>query len=153
MKALSIWQPWASLLMANIKEHETRGWPPPRSLLGERIAVHASKTRNGVDLFAASMGSPICVETQAAQAIGFSDPARPLPFGCILGTAVLSYAMKIDSVYASVQSARELALGDWTPGRWAWCFVDHRPLAAPIPYRGQQGIFDLPDSVLEGVPT
>jgi hypothetical protein len=41
MKALTIWQPWASLIIAGAKPYEFRGWPPPRSLVGHRIAIHA----------------------------------------------------------------------------------------------------------------
>ena len=39
--ALTIWQPWASLIAAGAKPYEWRGWPAPRRLIGQRIAVHA----------------------------------------------------------------------------------------------------------------
>jgi hypothetical protein len=41
MKALTIWQPWASLIMAGAKPVEWRGWPCPRWIVGQRIAIHA----------------------------------------------------------------------------------------------------------------
>lgn len=53
MLALSLWQPWASLMLASDpanngsppKEIETRGWfPRPRgALVGERFGIHATK--------------------------------------------------------------------------------------------------------------
>src|SRR3546814_20644641 len=42
MKALTIWQPWASLIIAGAKPYEFRGWRAPRSLIGQRIIIHAS---------------------------------------------------------------------------------------------------------------
>ena len=47
MKALTIWQPWASLIMAGAKPWEWRGWAPPRSLVGQRIAIHAGARKVG----------------------------------------------------------------------------------------------------------
>ncbi len=43
MKAISLWQPWASLIACGAKPYETRGYPPPRELIGQRIAIHAAK--------------------------------------------------------------------------------------------------------------
>jgi ASCH domain. len=42
MKALTIWQPWASLIIAGAKPYEFRGWRAPRSLIGQRIVIHAA---------------------------------------------------------------------------------------------------------------
>ena len=44
MKALSIWQPWASLIMSGHKKIETRSWPAPYSIRGQRIAIASTKT-------------------------------------------------------------------------------------------------------------
>ena len=41
MKALTLHQPWASLIACGAKRIETRSWPPPKSLIGKRIAIHA----------------------------------------------------------------------------------------------------------------
>jgi hypothetical protein len=42
MKALTVYQPWCSLIIAEAKLVEWRGWACPRSLVGQRIALHAS---------------------------------------------------------------------------------------------------------------
>jgi hypothetical protein len=44
VKALPLWQPWASLVEVGAKRIETRHWPAPAALLGQRIAIHATKT-------------------------------------------------------------------------------------------------------------
>lgn len=43
MKAISLWQPWASLIACGAKPYETRSWAPPRELIGQSIAIHAAK--------------------------------------------------------------------------------------------------------------
>lgn len=44
--ALTVWQPWATLIVAGAKPHEFRGWdysarPQLRPIVGQRIAIHA----------------------------------------------------------------------------------------------------------------
>lgn len=41
LKALTIWQPWASLITIGAKPYEFRGWEAPRWIIGQRIAIHA----------------------------------------------------------------------------------------------------------------
>ena len=45
MKAISLWQPWASAIAVGAKRYETRGWPAVAG--GQRfagwLAIHASK--------------------------------------------------------------------------------------------------------------
>jgi hypothetical protein len=43
MKAISLWQPWASLIACGAKPYETRSWAPPPDLIGQTIAIHAAK--------------------------------------------------------------------------------------------------------------
>ena len=45
MKALTLWQPWASLVIAGAKPYEFRSWSPPRWLIGQRIVIHAAARR------------------------------------------------------------------------------------------------------------
>lgn len=40
----------------------------------------------------------------------------------------------------------QLSLGDFTPGRWGWLLSDPQP-CDPIPCKGRQGVFTLPDDV------
>ena len=43
MRAISLHQPWASLIAEGHKDVETRSWAPPGRLVGQRIAIHAAK--------------------------------------------------------------------------------------------------------------
>jgi hypothetical protein len=39
--AITLWQPWATLVARGLKVHETRSWWPPAWLVGKRLAIHA----------------------------------------------------------------------------------------------------------------
>lgn len=41
MRALTIWQPWASLIIAGFKPYEFRRRAAPSTLWGQRIVIHA----------------------------------------------------------------------------------------------------------------
>ena len=43
MKALSIKQPWLWAITDLDKRIENRTWKPPQNIIGQRIALHASK--------------------------------------------------------------------------------------------------------------
>ncbi len=45
MKALTVRQPWASLIVLGIKTIETRSWKLPAAMVGQRIAIHAGAAR------------------------------------------------------------------------------------------------------------
>ena len=42
MKAITIKQPWASLIVHGIKDIENRTWPCPDKYIGQRVLIHAS---------------------------------------------------------------------------------------------------------------
>ena len=46
MKAITLHQPWASLIAEGIKTIETRSWAPSREIIGQRIAIHAAKRKS-----------------------------------------------------------------------------------------------------------
>lgn len=49
MKAITIKQPWASLIVHGIKDIENRTWPCPEKYIGQRVLIHASAKRRCVD--------------------------------------------------------------------------------------------------------
>lgn len=62
MKVLTLWQPWASLVVLGVKTIETRSYPVNRlgghPELGETIAIHAAARRPTVADMAAVFNSP-----------------------------------------------------------------------------------------------
>lgn len=47
MKAITIKQPWASLIVHGIKDIENRTWACPKKYIGQRVLIHAGKERDG----------------------------------------------------------------------------------------------------------
>jgi hypothetical protein len=158
MKAITIWQPWASLKACGAKEFETRGW---ETKYRGPIAIHAAvKTFSPLDfaVFDPNLAKSI---TEILKKNGMS--IHNLPFGCVIATGELVNCWKIHGAHgrgASIRnvfidrydpddpnhitmiSPQELLFGDWTPGRYAWEFANMRMLATPIPEKGKQGLWN-----------
>ena len=129
MKALTLWQPWASLIVLGHKRFETRSWKTD-GLIGERIAIHAAKRP------AEDMNSKLLNELAALEL----EPAF-LPLGAVVGTGVTTDFCRTELIAPDLP-ASELAFGDYSPGRWAWRIEDVEALPEPIPARGRQGIWE-----------
>lgn len=138
MKALSLWQPWASLVAVGAKQAETRHWPAPAWLIGERMAIHAAKK---------PMPQWLTREPIFAEAlIDHYESPKDLPFGALVATAVLERCeLMTYRLVEDICSTRpsEHAFGHWARGRFAWWLRDVQLLDDPIPYRGRQGLFDV----------
>ncbi len=154
MKALTLWQPYASLIAIGAKPFETRSYPPPAKLIGQRIAIHAAVK----PIQAVWRMLPRAVREAIALAFaraGITDPLEFLPHGAVVCTAVLAGAYECDGPLpdrASVavrrwtsgsEPRRSIAIdpfgGDYSPGRWAWLLTDVEPLPQPLPAKGKQG--------------
>ena len=71
-----------------------------------------------------------------------------LPRGVLLGTITVEDCVPTDQVLFSNPDPRELALGNFGPGKWAWRMSDPQCLPAPIPFQGALGLFEVPDQLL-----
>lgn len=144
MKTLPLWQPWASLVALGAKRVETRHWPAPARLIGERIAIHATKTEAHLQL---------CLEEPFRVYV----PHRELlPLGAVIATVVLDRCSPITDEAARELEERnrhEFAFGNYAPGRFAWVLRDVQAVYPAVPFRGSQGIFDVPDELLGHTPT
>lgn len=146
MKAISLWQPWASLIAIGAKPFETRDWAPPKSLIGQRIAIHAAKKP------VAPIARTLDDETHASisRALGVAWlPDAKLPLGAIVCTAVLTEVAQVDDRECfQFPSSPDVfsfpdAFGNYSSGRWIWRFERVRPIEHPIPIRGSQGFFEI----------
>lgn len=153
MKALTVRQPWATLIVRGIKKVETRSWsynptrfvpddPPTSSVLtlGRyvsalpiRLAIHAAKAyprddRDFADYLVRS---------------GVLDTAD-LPRGAIVGVVeYFGWNWSYPETRAEmVPSDHEQELGDWTDGRILWLMRDPLEFPEPIPSRGALGIWN-----------
>jgi hypothetical protein len=145
MKALSLWQPWATLIAIGAKCYETRSWA-----VGYRgpIAIHAAK-RQDYDSLALCLEEPFRQELIAG---GIRYP-KQLPFGAIVAVATLHDCHLCKGVWVPnpAGAPHELAFGDFSPGRYAWVLHAVRPLKSPVPCRGFQGLWDVPPEIEETI--
>nr|WP_138751759.1 ASCH domain-containing protein [Paenibacillus sinopodophylli] len=142
MKAITIIQPWATLIAIGAKKFETRSWPTKHR--GE-LAIHAGKK---IDREACEQET---IKTALA-AHGYTPDN--LPTGSIVATGSLSECYKARqyglSDYVELTSnsgiksidGPEFVYGDYSTGRFAWEIADVQQLAEPIPAKGQQGLWN-----------
>jgi hypothetical protein len=138
MKALSLWQPWASAIAASLKQIETRGWYT--SYTGP-LAIHAAKrwTREEQDFLLSKLNG---VSIEYFRRIGIVC-GHDVPLGCIVATCEIYGCRRTeDLLRAGVVSEEEREWGNFSEGRFGWLLHDIRPLPVPIACIGRQGLFD-----------
>lgn len=132
--ALSMWQPWASLLFARRKRHETRGRPFPAKHKGRRIAIHAAAAYPSRRHISPALDQ-LCVDVFGP------DWRATLPRGAFLGTVQLVAAFPTEEREPASEADR--VAGDWTAGRYAWEVDAPIPLPVPLAGRGRQSWFSV----------
>lgn len=131
MKALSIKQPWASLIIRGGKDIENREW---RTHYRGIVAIHASAKMDRSEMEDACDFMRIFVPRFSADRF----KADVFPCGAILGTVDL-----VDCVTVTDSP--------WFVGHYG--FVLQNPVAfeLPIPCRGKLGFWDIPEAVMPSV--
>lgn len=115
MKAITLHQPWATLVAFGFKTIETRTWAPPSSLIGQRIAIHAAGAGRIRKMF------------------------HTLPLGAVVAVATLADVISTEAAIQRYPDQRPF--GDYTPGRYAWLLENIEPFDRPIAASGRQGIW------------
>lgn len=146
--ALTIWQPWATLIIAGAKPYEFRGYPAPKWVRGRRIAIHAGKRKPVLaELRELRLKLQGDNETGLDAAIALpllewwtQNPAA-LPVSSIVGTALLGEPVRADQIpeYASSfvnDSDRH------EHANYGWPLTDIKHLNPPVPARGAQGFWN-----------
>ncbi len=144
--AISLWQPWATLIAIGAKQHETRGWSTKHR---GRILIHASK-RWTTSLTVVSTSDRFRQALERAS-VTFTPTSRApgcgLPLGAFVAEAELVQVIPTEDVDVA-PDADERYFGDFSPGRFAWRLANVHRLAVPVPYCGRQGLFRVPSDVL-----
>ena len=128
MKALSIKEPWASLIAAGVKSIETRSWQT--SYRGE-LAIHASLAKvNTADPLMGQLLSLL--------------PGRELHQGMVVCRCGLKDFVPMDSSFLQwidTQPTEKLC-GNYAPGRFAWILEQVKPLESPQPAKGHLSLWE-----------
>jgi hypothetical protein len=154
MKAITIWQPWATLILQGAKPYEFRGWKPPKSLIGQRIAIHAGARpirRDEIDVLRLQLRDPDrygqpCLHAPLAVPvldIALTNPkAGLLPLSHVICTAILgepkpgNECAKEFGEHAGNDSDRDGTFN------WGWPLTEIDRLFPPVPARGAQGFWN-----------
>jgi hypothetical protein len=126
MKAITLTQPWATLIALGAKCIETRSW---RTFYRGPLAIHAGKKL------------PFWVFRDVLEAHGEFHGFLELPLGAIVATCTLVDCVRI--TLDNVPPAPECVFGDYTAGRWAWHLSEVKALAEPVPARGRLGLWEV----------
>lgn len=134
MRALTLRQPWATLVAIGAKQIETRSWST--SYRGP-LAIHAAKQFFKSDL-------RHCYQRHILNALieaGY-DPHLAifrLPTGVVIATCTLIAMVRITNTNAPGEP--ELSFGNYTPGHWAW-FLHGIKRLPEIPARGALSLWN-----------
>jgi hypothetical protein len=146
VKALTITQPWATLIAIGAKRFETRSW-----YTGHRgpLAIHAGK---GLGPVGGVRGLRELCATEPFRSVlteaGFADP-RDLPRGIVVATCELAGCRRVEEIstpgtmHLAGGADWERSFGDYSAGRFAWSLRDvHSCLTGPV--RGALGLWEYP---------
>ena len=153
MKALSLWQPWASLIATGAKTWETRSWP---TAYRGPLLICASKGGLSKTALIATLciwpfqgglaplrGKPLELETVTHWA---GITADDLPFGTAVCIVDLMDCRPTGSLTLD-EIGTDAPFGDFTIGRYAWKLENVR-IVGSFEVRGKQRLFTVPDSVI-----
>lgn len=140
-RAISLTQPWATLMACGAKRIETRSWPTrTRGWLG----IHAAKNFP-LDCRTYCFLEPFA---SALVAAGVQDLAD-LPRGKLIAVVDLAYCRHTEDLRAGILSP-ERDFGDYSDDRYAFVTEKVRRLREPIPMNGALGIWRMPRIITEG---
>lgn len=151
MKALTLWQPWASLVIEGCKPFEFRGWRAPQSIIGQRIVIHAAarKIEHGEvffllnDLEAGGINAAETCLRPIDQAIEVLRRGS-WPLGSGLGTAIVGQPRNGIEIAEEFGVPRANDSDRDQHANWGWPMLEIERWPEPVPVRGAQGLWNWP---------
>ena len=154
MKALTIWQPWASLIMIGAKPYEFRSWMAPRSLVGKRLVIHAGsramKSAEVTNLIDRLTDDELAWSTalHRESALPFLETLRranQLPLGAGIGTAIVGVSREGAHIAAEFGATTINYSDRDLHSNFGWPLTDIELWDEPIRMSGKQGLWNWPD--------
>ncbi|MDJ0598141.1 MAG: ASCH domain-containing protein [Crocosphaera sp.] len=134
VKAISLHQPWASLIAMGFKHYETRNWST--NYRGQLVICAAKKNTKQQRLDYEDLALELGIDLSVY-------PWENLPLGKAIAICKLTDCIKMTDKFIEKQSDAEQMCGHWELGRFAWKLDNISPLSPPIPIKGQQGLWDI----------
>lgn len=146
VKAISLWEPWASLMRCGAKTIETRSWHTShRGPLLICAAHYWSRELDELlaeDVFQNALSEPGGNAVTRTDMLFGKAACLVHLFDCVPTTTTITTALDPAAI-------REYRFGNFSPGRFAWLTCNLQTLE-PFPVRGRQGLFnvEIPDRLL-----
>ena len=141
MKALSLWQPWATLLINGWKSVETRSWGTPERGL---IAIAATATLPAEGRRALELPDFQDALFHCNPHVGVVP--GDLPYGAILGVAKIGDCREMTEERIALRREHEpmeYAFGVYRPGRYEWHIERVTRFVEPIACKGHQKLWTV----------
>lgn len=143
MKAITLWQPWASLIAFEEKRVETRSWA---TKYRGKIAIHAAAKETKVWAESSRRRDfhlAMCAITEKhSWGEGYwPNSHHRVGFGAILCVATLAGIEHTEAVRDDL-SEQERLFGNYEDGRYAWFFESVERFEKPIPAKGNRMIWN-----------
>lgn len=162
MKALSVKQPWASLIVEpypnnigfGIKPIENRTWPCPKQYIGQRVLIHASKIP--INFKFDIKGQASVSEIQIASMLNHCEENSL--YGVIIGSVqIVDCVVNHHSIWAEKTNPNEVCLNGIPLYHvtqkegviYNWVLAHPIKFPQPIPAKGKLGFWDFPDIIAE----
>ena len=155
MRALTLWQPWATSAVRGSKDIENRPKPPPRKLLSalEPIAIHAGARYSlgrwsypDGEAVPAQDDCPMGAVIGVATMVGYLDTRAKSTQGALFREVVTAQPDR-----ALHQRLERLDSERWWLGPVGIVLVARVAIAEPVPCAGAQGYWTLPADVERAV--
>ena len=142
MKAVTLYQPYASLVAIGAKKFETRSW---KTSYRGPLAMHAGISKKYLDL---GWQEPFFSALSPLHKFG-EDGGMSLMWwlGYVVATCDLVDCIEITPDFIESLTREEICFGDYTLGRYAWDLENVKQLEKPIPTKGKQGLWILPEEI------
>lgn len=147
MKAISIKQPWASLIVEGIKDIENRTWKCPEKYIGRRVLIHASSAI----VRSTMQGSLTTKQLQCANSglPSIYDFEKMFLKGAIIGSVeIVDCVINHPSIWAEkTEGVTDINTGEFIPKRdpkpiYNWVLANPIKFPEPIPAKGMLGFWD-----------
>lgn len=146
MKAISIKQPWASLIVEGVKDIENRTWKCPEKYIGQRVLIHASKTCDKHNWNALNERQKKCLRGTELYHLSTIE----LPYSAIIGSVeIVNCVINYPSIWAeeSYYIPCYDRYDDDDPSKiiYNWVLANPIKFPQPIPAKGKLSFWDYPN--------
>jgi hypothetical protein len=156
IKAVSLWQPWASMVPPpGPKSLETRGWDTSyrgpllicasKKVMSWTLLFELGKQEEWLKALRAVLGYDYIPSGCMAEEkpLYFAKHVRQkLPYGVAVATCNLVGTYRTETLKAGTMLTNNLPFGDFSAGRYAWNLRDRKAIK-PFPVWGRQGLFEV----------